>query len=442
MTCVGGTEFDDSSDPSKYWAPTNSAHLSSALSYIPEGAWNDPSETSIEATGGGSSLWIPQPSWQVGTGVPATGKRNTPDVAFTASLHDAYYMCLAYPDGSGDCSQHKFRAFGGTSASTPSMAGIMALINQGLAQRQGNVNPTLYALAASTLNGVFNDVTTSSSGIANCDINTPSLCNKSITLLTSPASVLQGFSVTRGYDLATGWGSMNFTNLLSALMTHMTPVASTTSLSLSSDTISTDESTTITVNVFGNVGSPTGTIQLTSNGKALGLPLAVDFGTVIAPKLFFSDVGTYSITARYSGDSLYAPSISAAVILTSVLPSFELSSSPASVTISSLGASGASTVTASTSNGFVGTLSLTCAVPAMDDVQIDNLPTCSIGDNGHVTLTASNPTSTVALTIGTVAPHSASVSTHPATPTRDSRSALAASALFIIVSSLYKVWFP
>ena len=42
-TCVGGTEFADTADPSLYWQPdSNGGHLGSALSYIPEGGWNEP----------------------------------------------------------------------------------------------------------------------------------------------------------------------------------------------------------------------------------------------------------------------------------------------------------------------------------------------------------------------------------------------------------------
>jgi len=39
---VGGTDFDDSQDPSKYWSSTNNpVTQASALSYIPEMTWND-----------------------------------------------------------------------------------------------------------------------------------------------------------------------------------------------------------------------------------------------------------------------------------------------------------------------------------------------------------------------------------------------------------------
>ncbi|HWF48951.1 MAG TPA: hypothetical protein VG168_18220 [Bryobacteraceae bacterium] len=40
-TCVGGTEFVDTSNPSQYWLPGNDAVGGSAISYIPETTWNE-----------------------------------------------------------------------------------------------------------------------------------------------------------------------------------------------------------------------------------------------------------------------------------------------------------------------------------------------------------------------------------------------------------------
>ena len=99
-TCVGGTEFNDTSNPSQYWSSSNGNGLSSALGYIPEGAWNEPldsnSNLQVAASGGGVSTVIPTPGWQAGTGVPAARSgRYTPDIAFSASAHDGYFACFA-----------------------------------------------------------------------------------------------------------------------------------------------------------------------------------------------------------------------------------------------------------------------------------------------------------------------------------------------------------
>jgi subtilase family serine protease len=404
VTCVGGTEFNDTANPSEYWAPANTGYLLSALGYIPEGAWNESTQTILIAGGGGTSQWIAQPKWQAGTGVPANGSRNVPDIAFSASMHDGYYVCLAEPNGDGDCSKGEWGRYYGTSAATPSMAGIMALVDQTLDERQGNFNPTLYSLAATPSNSVFNDVTVASSGVASCSIDTPSLCNNSIALAAgSNPPVLPGFSVNAGYDQVTGWGSINVANLLSSLTSQPSPVTSTTMLSVSADAVGTSQSITLTVQVSGDAGTPTGTVQVLSNGVVYAGPLSIDFGQVVLPNLTFPTAGTYNLVAQYSGDSRYAASSSALVVINSVPPSFQLNASPNSVAISSPGNPVTASITASTTTGYMGALGLKCTVAASNGALSGNLPTCALSSSGRVSLTASSPVSTLTLAIGTVA---------------------------------------
>ena len=157
--CVGGTEFNDSSNYSAYWLSSMSALTKeSAISYIPEKAWNQSGAVSggsgLWATGGGASVFYAKPSWQTGPGVPADGRRDVPDISLAASTHDGF---IVVENGS-------LYVIGGTSASSPSFAGIMALVNQKTGSAQGNPNPALYALAAIQAKGnlghsYFHDIT-------------------------------------------------------------------------------------------------------------------------------------------------------------------------------------------------------------------------------------------------------------------------------------------
>jgi subtilase family serine protease len=194
--------------------------------YIPEGAWNEPTATSasttisnLSSTGGGPSTFIAKPTWQTGTGVPADAARDVPDLSFSASMHDGYLSCLSYTGA--NCST-TFDIFSGTSAAAPSMAGIAALLNQRAGAAQGNLNPLLYRLAASTNSGI-QDVTPASSGIALCQLNTPSMCNNSIPGPTVGSLGLAGYAVTTGYDQPTGLGSLQVTDFLTAATTPVTP---------------------------------------------------------------------------------------------------------------------------------------------------------------------------------------------------------------------------
>ncbi|MBS1783885.1 MAG: hypothetical protein JST24_00495 [Acidobacteria bacterium] len=211
--CVGGTEFNDGGLSSSYWAATNDADKSSAVSFIPEMAWNESNGTTDPAgnagdglwsTGGGVSMIYAKPSWQVATGVPADGKRDCPDVSLTASSYDGY---LVVQGGST-------YVVGGTSASSPAFAGIMALIVQKNGLRgQGNANPRLYELGKAQYGSggtaVFHDTTVG---------------NNTVPGVT-------GFTTGTGYDLATGLGSVDATALVNAWSggVTLTPGAATVS---------------------------------------------------------------------------------------------------------------------------------------------------------------------------------------------------------------------
>lgn len=185
--CVGGTEFRDTNQ-SLYWSSTNaSGTQSSALSYIPETAWNESgSGSGLWASGGGASTIYAKPFWQAGIGVPADGKRDVPDVSLSGAGHDGY---LIYQNGG-------LYVVGGTSASVQAFAGVMALVVQERSVRQGNANTVFYPLAAKQRAGgapVFHDITSG---------------NNSVPGQTGYAAVV-------GYDQVTGLGSIDASILVS-----------------------------------------------------------------------------------------------------------------------------------------------------------------------------------------------------------------------------------
>ena len=269
-TCVGGTEFNDATNASQYWSSTNSSGRTSALSYIPEGAWNEPTSVSngvtsyyVQAGGGGFSQYINKPSWQTGAGVPADGHRDQPDVSFTSAAHDAYYSCLAY--GGGNCANGYYEYLAGTSAAAPSMAAITALLNTKAGAAQGNLNPLLYRLAQ-TAPAVFHDVTVATSGVTSCSTSVASMCNNSTPSSTSLTGGLAGYAVTAGYDQATGLGSLDVANFVTAATTQFSVAASSPSLTFISGaaTGNTDAIVVTSVNGFAGAVSLTCSVSTSS----------------------------------------------------------------------------------------------------------------------------------------------------------------------------------
>jgi uncharacterized protein (TIGR03437 family) len=196
ITSMGGTQFDD--DGGGYWAGTETATRASALGYIPERAWNDNGVGGIGGGGGGASLVFPRPSWQTGRGVPTGSARLVPDLSLSASaLHVGYFV---YSGG--------IAYYGGTSVAAPVMAGVTALLNHYLVSTGaapqaglGNINPTLYRMAATTTD-VFHDVVNGDNGVA-CAAGTPDCVNGYFGHYAGP-----------GYDMATGLGSIDAEKLV------------------------------------------------------------------------------------------------------------------------------------------------------------------------------------------------------------------------------------
>jgi subtilase family serine protease len=226
VTGIGGTEFSGDAaatvDPNNascylatpYWSGSCSLTSGgSALKYIPETTWNDTVLVNqLSAGGGGASTVFSKPNWQTGTGVPDDGARDVPDIALAAGPnHDGYLLC-----SSGSCvngfrdsaaNNNTLNVAGGTSFGAPAFAGIVAILNQKTASTgQGNINSTLYSIAATTTSA-FHDIM-SGNNIVPCDSTTPDC--------PTTGTAQYGYSAGAGYDLVTGLGSIDADVLLNA----------------------------------------------------------------------------------------------------------------------------------------------------------------------------------------------------------------------------------
>ncbi len=307
VTAVGGTEFNEGSG--KYW--NSNSNVTSALSYIPEKAWNDTAaDGGLASSGGGASMFFAKPEWQTGPGVPNDNARDVPDVAFAASWdHDAYLLRI---DGG-------WAPNGGTSAAAPLFAGILTLLNQSLATNGkppglGNINPALYRLAQTTT-GVFHDVTVGSNIVP---------CKAGTTKCTTGS---YGFSTGPGYDQATGLGSLDVNSFVTRWGGGgSTPaaIATTTTVAANPSSIVAGASTvlTATVRAASGTASPSGQVSFSSGKIALGTAnLAGSGGSATATITVNGSqlaVGANPISVSYGGSATFAPSSGSATVTVTV----------------------------------------------------------------------------------------------------------------------------
>jgi hypothetical protein len=183
------------------------------------------------ASGGGVSGFIPTPSWQTGTGVPAArAGRYAPDIAFPASIANGEVFCIAATNELCGSSNGAFSLGILTGTGGAPTGGIAALLDEKVGKAQGSLNPHLYEMAASSPTA-FHDITVATSGVSGCTVKTPSMCNNSIPGPTGLSGGQQGYLVGTGYDEVTGLGSLDVGKFIAAYVPFKSPLATTVAAS-------------------------------------------------------------------------------------------------------------------------------------------------------------------------------------------------------------------
>lgn len=349
ITGVGGTDFawPVFSNQAPFWKTSDAANGSNAVGYIPEIPWNSTcasnflqdflfagsvaADTTTEASCNDTANWgdflkvtggsggkssctvIPsnatsfsqcsghyaKPSWQTGTGVPADGARDVPDVSLFASSGypdgvqgSAYLICVASSSPEKNCTEDYenpddivYQEVGGTSVSSPAMAGIMALVVQKVGSNQGLANPVLYQLfnketlsscdSFTVGNGskcIFYDINDAVDGNQTLVWNNAQPCSAGRIDCVANTSgdtigIVSGYNSTKGYDYATGLGSVNAANLADSW-----PTAATTkpAVTLSTTTLTFPSTKEFTTSAATNVTlKNTGTAALSISGISI-----------------------------------------------------------------------------------------------------------------------------------------------------------------------------
>jgi len=353
---VGGTDFyysdyaSGGASAAKLWNQTNDAYNSSLKAPLPEQVWDTVyglnatgpyvqlNTVAIPAGGGGASGCVnsaasaqgsaqpfvcssvsgslfgyAKPGWQSAPGVPADGVRDIPDVSLFAANGEnfsAYPICAESGDCVSDASgDEAITIVGGTSASTPAMAGIMALVNQKYG-RQGQANFTLYPLARQ-FPEAFHDVTLGSNNMTCLQGTSDCSLDKTADAFYS----LQKYSAGTGYDLASGLGSVD-ANVLVNDWNSITFKPTVTNLQISPTSAQHGQliSFTVNVNPASGGGTPQGTVTILNNSPA-PLSAGQNVQTIASNGAASGSLsnlpgGSYQVWAQYSGDGSYESSYS------------------------------------------------------------------------------------------------------------------------------------
>ncbi len=373
---VGGTDFNFSAtDFTTYVSTTNTANLTSALGYIPELPGNDSTSVNgllsanvpfmdsngntniLAASGGASSCILPQydangnltgclpvtgtitgypkPSWQTGgsLNIPDDDVRDLPDlslfaafgqepaawlVCYTVTIDGTLYTCA---NGTTNPS-FGFYGVGGTSASSPAFAGMLALVSQSQGgARLGQANYVLYNLAnqASLYSTAFHDVTTGNNSVY-CVAGSPD-CGSNL--------FETGYNAGVAYDQASGLGSVDVTQLVDN-WSKATFTPTNTFFTINGGTspvsITHGQAVTLNVAVAGAGGTPTGDVAILSNANQQANTYNSNWvstytlaGGTTSPQSFTNlPGGTYSVWANYGGDITFAQSQSTPAIQVTV----------------------------------------------------------------------------------------------------------------------------
>jgi len=371
---VGGTDFYALETAFSSYVSTsqgsNTTHFRTVLpsglgqGYIPESVWNDSvqsdtqllannvpftgSNANIVAGSGGVSAIYSKPSWQTGTGVPADGKRDLPDVSLMSGNgadNATWLVCTADTERissktyTENCTTQSngsfyFAGFGGTSTAAPAFAGILAMVQQKAGEgRLGQAATELYSLYnGSHASAIFHDITVGNnsvpctSGTLNCVNNTAGYYYES------------GYNTTTGFDLASGMGSVDVTQLMNywGTTTGSAP-ATVTFTSVTPNPVVTTGYLSVDVTVTGSSGTPTGTVTLTGakfNSGAQTLSNGGSYTFDIVGASF--PIGTNNtITATYNGSPTYATATANYTTLTVTGLTAAVTAVPSATTINS-----------------------------------------------------------------------------------------------------------
>lgn len=218
-----------------------------------------------------------------------------------------------------------------------------------------------------------------SAGMASISYNTSALA-------TGSYSITAAYGGDNNFNSSTSAAAALTVTANSSLIPTTTSVSITAAPSTSQSDVGSTVSFSASISHSSGSANPSGTVTFSSDGKVIGSsPISAGAASFSTSSL---SVGQYSVSAAYSGDSNYAASTSTTVTLNVV--DFQISATPATVTVSASGQTGSANITITPLGGFNQALTFTCS----------GLPSganCTFGNSANgATLTISTEACTTA----------------------------------------------
>jgi subtilase family serine protease len=171
----------------------------------PDTVWNDGAGG---AGGGGTSTVFERPDYQDHVRAVVGDHRGIPDISLSAALSAAVDFWFTLPTPAGPAGGWSLA--GGTSEATPLLAGIVAIADQAAGHRLGLLNDRLYAMGRHD-GGDEAIVDVTSGG------NAVTLCMSGCATRTPVLLPIAGYTAGKGFDLASGLGTIDAAELVDAL---------------------------------------------------------------------------------------------------------------------------------------------------------------------------------------------------------------------------------
>jgi subtilase family serine protease len=166
----------------------------------PDTVWDERLGNVIVSGAGGESKVFARPSYQELINTHSGEHRAVPDISMTAAVNGGIIIYSSYPTTvPGEPEPGTFSVWGGTSVATPVFSGVVAIADQIAGHGLGLINPRLYQM----------ETEGEGAGTGLVDVTSGENSFEEFTEEGLPSLFIRGYKAKKGYDMASGLGTVD-----------------------------------------------------------------------------------------------------------------------------------------------------------------------------------------------------------------------------------------